>query len=93
MADAPVAGAASVAAPRWTLLTRLDCPLCMSFESALMAWEAGRGLFTLEVVDVDSSPPLVERYGLRVPLLLEGEREICALRFRAERAHAALGAR
>ncbi len=90
MTDACGRDAAAEAAPRWTLMTRLDCPLCVSFETALMAWEAGRGHFRLDVVNVDSSPVLAARYGLRVPLLLVGDEEICAFRFRAERAAAAL---
>ncbi|MBK6657870.1 MAG: glutaredoxin family protein [Proteobacteria bacterium] len=92
MAETGAGSAAAGEAPRWTLMTRLDCPLCTSFETALRAWEAGHGRFELAVVDVDSSPTLAERYGLRVPLLLSGEQEICAFRFRAERAAAALAA-
>ena len=93
MVDAPAGGGAGDAAPRWTLMTRLDCPLCTSFEAALTGWEAGRGRFELNVVNVDSSPELAERYGLKVPILLSGEQEICVFRFRAERAAAALAPR
>lgn len=82
--------AGNAALPHWTLITRLDCPLCTSFELALAAWEAGQGRYELAVLNVDSSIDLVARYGLRVPLLLDGEREICAFRFRPERAAAAL---
>jgi hypothetical protein len=85
MAEADEGGAAGASLPTWTLMTRLDCPLCTSFELALANWEAGRGRFRLHVTNVDSSPALVERYGMRVPVLLAGEREICAFRFRAER--------
>ena len=84
--------AASSTLPALTLMTRLDCSLCTSFESALATWEEGRGRFRLEVVNVDSSPELAARYGLRVPVLLAGEQEICAFRLRVERLAAALGA-
>ena len=84
--------ATSSTLPTLTLVTRLDCSLCASFESALAAWEAGRGRFRLEVVNVDSSAELAARYGLRVPVLLAGEQEICAFRFRAERVATALDA-
>ena len=90
MADSDEGRATQDTLPHWTLMTRLDCPLCTSFESALRAWPAGVGRFQLEVVNVDTSSALVERYGMRVPVLLDGEREICALRFRAERVAAAL---
>jgi hypothetical protein len=90
MRAAGESGAAVDTLPQWTLMSRLDCPLCSHFEAALVAWPAGLGRFHLSVVNVDSSPALVERYGLRVPVLLDGEREICALRFRPERAAAAL---
>ena len=80
------------ALPLLTLLTRLDCCLCTSFESALADWEEGCGRFRLAVVNVDSSAELAARYGLRVPVLLAGEQEICAFRFRAERVASALDA-
>ncbi len=80
------------ALPLLTLLTRLDCCLCTSFESALADWEEGCGRFRLAVVNVDSSAELAARYGLRVPVLLAGEQEICAFRFRAERVASTLDA-
>ena len=55
-------------------------------------WAEGRGRFELEVVNVDSSPALIERYGMRVPLLLAGDGEICVFRFRPRHAAAALAA-
>jgi Glutaredoxin-like domain (DUF836) len=84
--------AAVATAPLLTLMTRLDCSLCTSFEIELAAWEAGRGRFQLAVVNVDSSAELIARYGLRVPVLLVGDEEICAFRLRVERVAAALDA-
>ncbi len=37
----------------------------------------GRYAFDVEVVDVDRYPRLEERWGDKVPVLLDGEREIC----------------
>ncbi len=93
MAEGGEGGASTDALPAWTLMTRLDCPLCASFESELVNWDQGRGRFQLAVVNVDSSPGLIERYGMRVPVLLVGEREICGFRFRPARAAAALETR
>ncbi len=90
MAEAGEGGVSTDTLPAWTLMTRLDCPLCVSFELALANWHAGRGRFQLNVINVDSSPVLAERYGMRVPVLLAGEHEICAFRFRPERVAAAL---
>jgi thioredoxin reductase (NADPH) len=37
----------------------------------------GRYDFTIDVVDVDRHPALEEKWGDKVPVLLDGEREIC----------------
>ncbi|MBL0141039.1 MAG: glutaredoxin family protein [Betaproteobacteria bacterium] len=37
----------------------------------------GRYDFRVEVIDVDSVPALEEKWGDKVPVLLDGEREIC----------------
>jgi hypothetical protein len=37
----------------------------------------GRYDFEIEVVDVDRHPALEEKWGDKVPVLLDGEREIC----------------
>lgn len=52
---------------RWTLYTRRGCGLCEEAEDLLA------GVPDVVCVDVDSRPELVERYGLRVPVLCEGE--------------------
>ena len=48
--------------------SRRDCCLC---DEALEQIEAARGsaVFSLEVVDVDTDPALVERYGHEVPVV------------------------
>ena len=84
-------GAQAPILPALTLVTRLDCGLCVAFESALATWEEGRGRFRLEIINVESSAELIARFGLRVPVLLAGEHEICAIRFRPERVANTLG--
>lgn len=59
-----------------TLLSRTYCHLCDDMRQALDA-VPGRGRFTLRVVDVDEHPALEERYGILVPVLLDGDVEIC----------------
>lgn len=68
-----------------TLLTRLDCPLCDEFLGAARVWAAARGDVELEVVNVDADAALAARHGLKVPLLLAADQELCAFRFRASR--------
>jgi hypothetical protein len=36
-----------------------------------------RGELELKVLDVDSRPDWQERYGLRIPVLLDGDRVVC----------------
>ncbi len=60
-----------------TLLTRATCALC---DHLVLALELMRTRFRFEYtkVDVDSDPVLCKRFGLRVPILLDGDTEICA---------------
>lgn len=62
--------------PRLTLLTREYCHLCHDMQAALEHFR-GRYDFEVELVDVDRDPVLEERWGDKVPVLLDGEREIC----------------
>lgn len=50
------------------LYTRKDCCLCEEMKSSLMRL-ADRIPFTLEEIDVDTSPVLQEKYGNDVPVL------------------------
>ena len=75
-----------------TLLTRLDCPLCDAFLATAEAWAAARGDVDLTVLDVDADGALAARHGLRVPLLLAADRELCAYRFRGAHVDAQLAA-
>ncbi len=37
----------------------------------------GRYSFAIEVVDIDKRPELEEKWGDKVPVLLDGDRELC----------------
>ena len=62
--------------PKLTVLSRDYCHLCEELITALKRFQ-GRYDFDIEVVDVDADPRLEERWGDKVPVLLDGEREIC----------------
>lgn len=61
---------------RLTLYGRPGCHLCDDMRAALEALRPRHG-FSLEEVDVDSSPALAEQYGTLVPVLLCAGREVC----------------
>lgn len=61
--------------PALRLLGRPGCHLCDDMIAVLHPYlDAGR--LTLTLIDVDSDPVLTARYGLLIPVLLEGDREI-----------------
>ena len=62
--------------PTLTVLSREYCHLCHEMIAALHALQ-GRFSFAVEVIDVDSRPELEEKWGEKVPVLLDGERELC----------------
>ncbi len=69
---------------RVLLLGRPDCGLCEEFEAELRAHPDFTGL-RLEHGDVDASPDLQRRYGLRIPVLLDAWNEVvCEGRFEAK---------
>ncbi|MHB1187701.1 glutaredoxin family protein [Thiobacillus sp.] len=59
-----------------TLYTRAGCPLCEEMAAEAHAMIAGTG-HGLELVNVDADPALKARYGWDVPLLFDGDTEIC----------------
>jgi hypothetical protein len=75
--------------PTLTVLSREYCHLCEEFIAALKQFQ-GRYSFDIEVVDVDSRPQLEERWGDKVPVLLDGEREVCHYYLDAEAVDARL---
>lgn len=58
------------------LYVRKDCHLCSEMISDLNKLQA-KLCFYLQLVDVDSSPNLVEKYGEFVPVLMGKNEEIC----------------
>ena len=62
--------------PKLTVLSREYCHLCEELITALKRFQ-GRYDFDIEVVDVDAHPRLEEKWGDKVPVLLDGDLEIC----------------
>ncbi|BEV71467.1 MULTISPECIES: glutaredoxin family protein [unclassified Paludibacterium] len=67
-----------------TLYFREYCSLCHQMLAELAPWRAQYG-FGLEVVDVDEDPQLTERFDELVPVLMDGETEICHYHLDTER--------
>ncbi|RMC95714.1 glutaredoxin family protein [Aquitalea palustris] len=59
-----------------TLYFREYCSLCHQMLAELQPWQARHG-FALEVVDVDADPILEARFNELVPVLMDGEHQIC----------------
>jgi glutaredoxin len=59
-----------------TLYTRAGCPLCEEMATAVHALIAGTG-HDLALLDVDADPLLKAKYNWEVPLLFDGDTEIC----------------
>ena len=57
-----------------TLYTRAGCPLCEEMAETVRARIGAQRLIE---VDVDADPELKARYGWDVPLLFDGDVEIC----------------
>lgn len=71
-----------------TVLSREYCHLCDELLAGLKQLQ-GRYDFAIEVVDVDRHPELEERWGDKVPVVLDGAIEVCRYHLDAE----AVGAR
>ena len=65
-----------------TLLVRAYCHLCDEMHAALRPLLAPAGA-TVDVIDIDADAALEARWGERVPVLLDGERELCHFRLDA----------
>lgn len=59
-----------------TLYFREYCSLCHQMLAELKPWQARHG-FELDVVDVDADPQLEARFNELVPVLMDGEHQIC----------------
>lgn len=59
-----------------TVYSRQGCPLCDDLVLDLEMALRGRDVrFT--IVDIDTDPALVEQYALKIPVLCDGDRELC----------------
>ncbi|MCA1979784.1 MAG: glutaredoxin family protein [Thiobacillus sp.] len=61
---------------RLTLYTRAGCPLCEEMAAAVEGLLDGRAV-GITLRDVDADATLKARFGWDVPLLFDGEIEIC----------------
>jgi len=59
-----------------TVYIRQHCHLCTEMARALVPYQQ-RFALSFEFVDVDEDPVLCARYGEKVPVLADGEQEIC----------------
>lgn len=64
------------AAVKLTVYSRTGCHLCEDMEVALSELQKEL-VFQLQRIDVDSDPALAAAYGTLVPVLKEGDIEIC----------------
>jgi len=62
--------------PKLTVLSREYCHLCEELLAGLKRFQS-RYDFDIEVVDVDRNPGLEEAWGDKVPVVLDGEIEVC----------------
>ena len=68
------------------MLSRTYCHLCDDMISALQQMQGRFAVgYAIEVVDVDQHPALEREWGDRVPVLLDGQIEICHYFLDAER--------
>lgn len=60
-----------------SLYTRPGCHLCDTMQTELVQL-LGQGAFQLDIVDISGNADLMQRYGLRIPVLVDQEgAEIC----------------
>jgi hypothetical protein len=72
-----------------TLLSRGYCHLCDDMKAALQTMQGGLP-FEFKVIDIDEHADLEARYGELVPVLLDGDTEICHYFLDAEKLKAHL---
>lgn len=58
------------------IYSRKDCCLCHEMRDALKPWQ-NRYNFKVEIIDIEHDSELTERFAARIPLLAEGDKEIC----------------
>lgn len=78
-----------MSAPRLQLYTRPGCHLCEDLLAAAAPIAERHGA-AIEKVDIDGDERLAHRYGLAIPVLALGGREICRHRLDADALERAL---
>ncbi|MFT5396639.1 MAG: hypothetical protein ACI85N_001844 [Gammaproteobacteria bacterium] len=58
------------------IYSREDCCLCHEMRDALKPWQ-NQYNFKVEIIDIEHDSELTERFAARIPLLAEGDKEIC----------------
>ncbi len=76
----PYALSATPSAPQLSLVTRDDCHLCEELQLEYAALRQRYPLPPLTLVDADADPALLQRYGLKVPVLLLDGVPVCHYR-------------
>ncbi|WP_217705526.1 glutaredoxin family protein [Peristeroidobacter soli] len=73
------------------MLSRAECSLCDQLLAELAGELSPEEAATVQVVDVDSDPELVRKYGHRVPVLLADDDFVCDYRLDRARVRAIAG--
>ena len=60
----------------FTVYSRIGCHLCEDLLQQLLQLQQAHN-FKINEVDVDSSPQLIEQYGLQVPVVACDDEQIC----------------
>ena len=60
----------------FTVYSRIGCHLCEDLLQQLLQLQQAHN-FKINEVDVDSSPQLIEQYGLQVPVVTCNDEQIC----------------
>lgn len=60
----------------FTVYSRIGCHLCEDLLQQLLQLQQAHN-FKINEVDVDSSPQLIEQYGLQVPVVTCDDEQIC----------------
>ncbi len=60
----------------FTVYSRFGCHLCEDLLMHLTLLQQDHDFRVIEV-DVDSSPQLIEQYGLKVPMVIYGDEQVC----------------
>lgn len=75
-----------------TVYTRRGCHLCEDAIAVVRDVADGRPDVTVELVDIDTDPALIERYTIRVPVIAVNGAEIAEYQVAVEQLRAALSA-